>query len=91
MNKREYVSYVCAAGEFGRHLYRCAVENDYGSYQETVLISDGAAWITNMVEELFPDAQHILDLYHLKENVHTFSKSKFGMREDKYIPWAEDV
>ncbi len=44
-----------------------------------------------MAEELFPDAQHILDLYHLKENVRAFSKIKFGMKEDKYIPWAEEM
>lgn len=55
------------------------------------LLSDGAAWIANMAEELFPDARHILDLYHLKENVHAFSKIKFGMKEDKYIPWAEEM
>ena len=55
------------------------------------LLSDGAAWIANMAEELFPDAQHILDLYHLKENVRAFSKIKFGMKEDKYIPWAEEM
>ena len=91
IEKREYVSCVGAVGEFGKHLYRCAFENGYGSYQETVLISDGAAWIANMAEELFPDAQHILDLYHLKENVYAFSKSKFGMREGEYIPWAEEM
>lgn len=91
IEKREYVSYIGPAYEFSRHLYRCAVENGYGSYQETVLLSDGAAWIAGMAEELFPDAQHILDLYHLKENVYTFSKSKFGMNEEKYIPWAEKI
>lgn len=91
IEKREYVSHVGSAGEFGRHLYRCAVENGYGIYRETVLISDGAAWIANMAGELFPDAQHILDLYHLKENVYAFSKSKFGMDEGKYIPWAERI
>ena len=26
-----------------------------------------------MADELFPDAQRILDLYHLKENVYTLS------------------
>ena len=44
-----------------------------------------------MTEELFPDAQHILDLYHLKENVYNFAKNEFVMRENKYIPWAEEV
>lgn len=91
IEKREYVSYVGAASEFSRHLYRCAIENGYGNYQETVILSDGAAWIANMVEEFFPDAQHILDLFHLKENVYDFSKNKFGMDEAKYIPWAEQI
>lgn len=91
IEKREYVSYVGAASEFSRHLYRCAIENGYGSYQETVILSDGAAWIANMAEEFFPDARHILDLFHLKENVYDFSKNKFGMDETKYIPWAERI
>lgn len=86
IEKREYVSYIGSTYEFSRHLHRCAFENGYGSYQETLLLSDGATWIAGMAEELFPDAQHILDLYHLKENVHSFSKSKFGMNEEKYIP-----
>lgn len=91
IGKREYVSYVGAASEFSRHLYRCAIENGYGSYQETVILSDGASWIANMAEEFFPDAQHILDLFHLKENVYDFSRNKFGMNESKYIPWAERI
>lgn len=91
IERREYVSYVGAANEFSRHLYRCAIENGYGSYKETVILSDGAAWIANMAEEFFPDAQHILDLFHLKENVYNFSKNKFGMDETKYIPWAERI
>lgn len=89
--KKEYVSFIGSAGEFSRHLYRCAVENGYGDYKETVILSDGASWIANMAEELFPDAQHILVLYHLKENVYDFSKSKFGMDESKYVPWAERI
>ena len=91
IEKREYVSYVGAAAEFSRHLYRCAVENGYGAYKETVILSDGAAWIANMAETLFPDAQHILDLFHLKENVYDFGRNKFGMDESRYVPWAERI
>lgn len=91
INKREYVSYIGPAGEFKRHLYRCAVDNGYGEYKETVILSDGAAWIANMAEELFPDAQHILDLYHLKENVYDFAKNRFNFKENKYISWAAEI
>lgn len=89
--KREYVSYVGSVREFERHLYRCAIENGYGEYSETVLLSDGAAWIAGVADNLFPDAQHILDLYHLKENVYSFAKSKFAMDEAKYVPWANRI
>jgi hypothetical protein len=91
IQKREYTSYIGNASEFKKHLLACAVRNGYGQYKETVLISDGATWIRNMREELFPDAQQILDYFHLCENVHTFSKHIFGMDEAKYRPWANDI
>ena len=89
--KRDYVSYVGSVDEFKKHLYSCAIRNGYGRYRETVIISDGAAWIANMAAELFPDAQHILDLFHLKENVYGFAKCKFNLDESNYVPWAEKI
>ena len=89
--EKEYISYIGAASEFKKHLFALALRNGYGHYKETVILSDGATWIRNMVEELFPDAQQILDFYHMCENVHTFAKYLFKMDETKYRPWAKDV
>jgi len=91
ITERDYVSYVGSAAEFKKHLYRCPIRNGYSDYKETVVLSDGAAWIANMAEELFPDAQHILDLFHLKENVYDFAKNRFQFEEAKYVPWAERI
>jgi hypothetical protein len=91
INKKEYVSYVGSVQEFQKHLFACALRNGYGSFGKTVLISDGAAWIRNMKEQLFPDSQQILDYYHLCENVNNFAKIHFKMDEQKYRPWADDV
>lgn len=91
IRKREYVSYIGAAAEFKKHLLACALRNGYGRYRQTVILSDGAHWIANMAAELFPDAQHILDLYHLKENVYSFAKAKFRLDVTKYVPWAEEI
>ena len=66
IEKREYISFIGSVDEFKKHLYSTAINNGYGKYKDTVVISDGAAWIANMVTEVFPDAQHILDLFHLK-------------------------
>jgi hypothetical protein len=89
--KKEYVSYIGTASEFKKHLFACALRGGYGRFKETVLLSDGAAWIRNMAEELFPDAQHILDFFHLCENVNTYAKHIFNMDEPKYKAWAKDI
>jgi hypothetical protein len=55
-------------------------------YQVTVLL-----WIRNMKEELFSDAQQILDYYHLCENVSNFAKVIFDNIESNYRPWTEKI
>ena len=89
--KKEYVSYIGSAAEFKKHLLACAIRNGYGRYKETVVLSDGATWIRNLVDEVFHGAQQILDFYHLCENVNDFAKDIFKMDESKYKPWANDV
>jgi hypothetical protein len=89
IKKREYTAYVGSVTEFKKHLLSCALKNGYGNYEKTVLISDGATWIRNMREELFPDAQQILDYYHLCENVNTFAKHLFGVEPAQYAKWAD--
>jgi len=89
--KREYVSYVGGVDIFKWLLLSCAVRNGYGKYMKTIFIGDGATWIRNMVSELYPDAQQILDFFHLSENVYKFAKALFNMDEQRYRPWAEDL
>ena len=89
--KKEYTSYIGSVSEFKKYLYACAVKNGYKKYEKTIIISDGATWIRNMCEELFPEAIQILDLYHLCENTYSFAKVIFKNDEAKYVPWAEDI
>ena len=91
INKREYIAYIGSAHEFKKHLFHCALKNGYGEYEKTVLISDGATWIRNMKEELFPDAQQVLDYYHLCENVNAYAKHLFGPEHSQYAGWANQT
>lgn len=88
---REYISYIGSAEEFKKHLFACALRNGYGMYKETVILGDGATWIRTMAEELYPNAQQILDYFHLCENVSEYARHLFNMDETKYRPWAESV
>ncbi|MDR2094065.1 MAG: hypothetical protein LBP76_00920 [Treponema sp.] len=91
ITKQEYVSYLGSAEEFKKHLYDCALRNGYGQFRTTVIVSDGATWIRNIAEELFPDAEQILDLFHLKENIYRFGKYLFGDDGAGYTGWAETL
>jgi hypothetical protein len=93
--KREYISLIGSVTEFKKHVLRGAIDNGYPEYDRLVIISDGAEWIALMADELFgvdnESVVHILDYYHLCENVHSFAKAKFKMDEKKYRPWAEMI
>lgn len=91
IGKREYITLIGNVQDFKYHIFALAQRNGYGKFKNTVLISDGAAWIRNLKEELFPDAQQILDLFHLKENTYEFAKDIFNNDERQYMPWAENI
>jgi hypothetical protein len=77
--------------EFSKYIYECAVSNGYERYKNTVIVSDGAAWIKNMCEDIFPKATQILDFYHLAEHVYDAGKELFADDAKKYTPWAEHI
>ncbi|MDR1164496.1 MAG: hypothetical protein LBO66_01240 [Deltaproteobacteria bacterium] len=89
--QKDYVSYIGEASFFSKLMLSLAVRNGYGHYQDTVLISDGATWIRELKNMYFPDAQQILDFWHLCENVSNFSKTVFAMDESKYKPWSSEI
>jgi hypothetical protein len=91
IGKREYITYVGEVETFKKLLFALAIRNGYGQYEKAILISDGATWIRNMKEELFPDAQQILDFYHLVENTNNFAKAVFDLDDKIYKGWADNV
>jgi hypothetical protein len=87
--KKEYVSYLGSVIEFKKVLFDSAVKAGYGKVKKVVIIGDGAHWIWNMCSELFPDAECILDFYHMTENVFNYAKELFNHDEKKYTKWAD--
>lgn len=86
--RKECDSLIGTAEDFKGRVLNTALRAGYGQYVNTVVISDGAKWIRNLCEEVFPNATLILDLFHLKENVYDYAKHLFNYNEKKYKPWA---
>lgn len=91
ITRKEIAALIGPSDEFKKHALLAATKAGYGYLSETVIIGDGAAWIRDMSDELFPDATHILDLYHLKENIYSYSKFLHGQDDRKMIAWAQTV
>lgn len=91
ITKKEYVTYLGSVNEFKKALFDSAARAGYGKVKKVVVIGDGAHWIWNMCKELFPDAECILDFFHMTENVYDYAKELFSNNEKKYTKWAETV
>lgn len=89
ITKKEYMAYIGTSEDFKAFVLDAAVRAGYGKIKNVVVIADGATWIRNMCEEIFPDAVQILDLFHLKENIYDYAKYKYKGDASKYTPWAE--
>ena len=93
INKREYMAYIGGVDEFKWRWFALALSAGYGRYKETVILSDGAPWIRGVHEELFSDAQRILDLFHLKENTGEYFKALFpkDAQKPERKEWSDKI
>jgi hypothetical protein len=91
INKREYCSYIGSVDIFKKYVFSTALKNGLTRAKDIILINDGATWIRNIKEELFPEAQQILDFFHLSQHLYDFAKVYFDQIENKYKPWVEKL
>lgn len=58
------------------------------SRRKLVFICDGAKWLWNNIDDLYPESTQILDFYHCKEHICQFSKEYFknnSVQKQKFI------
>jgi transposase len=46
------------------------------------VLGDGAAWIWNLADDLFPAARQIVDLFHAKQHLSDVGKAIYGAGTD---------
>jgi len=52
-------------------------------------IGDGAAWIWNRVDEIYPKAKKVLDYYHCSQYLHDLANAQYGKESQKAREWVE--
>lgn len=74
--------------KFAQRVDREAKRRGLHQAPRRVAIADGSSWIWNIVEEQFPWAIQILDLYHAKEHLSDVAKEIYGASSDLARQWA---
>jgi hypothetical protein len=91
ITEKEYVSYLGSPDNFKKMLMKAAINVGYGTIENVVFIGDGAQWLWNMCDELFPEAVQILDFYHLSENIHNYAEYLYPDDEIQRKQWAKNA
>lgn len=55
--------------------------------RQLVVLGDGAVWIWNLADELFPAATQIVDLYHAREHVHDLAALATRLLRNSHPDW----
>ena len=73
---------------FAGRVSREASRRRYCETERTVVVADGAPWIWNIAQDLFPGAIQIVDRFHVKQTLHRTAQSIFGSTGEQAKPWA---
>ena len=84
-----YTGAIETAEEFGKRIYREALQRGWSRARKKVVIGDGAEWIWNLVAEHFPGAREIVDLYHARQHLWTVAHQLYPQEEVQQKAWRK--
>jgi len=77
-----------APSEFGQRVEREAQRRGFDRAKRRVVLGDGAPWVWNLADELFPGAIQIVDRFHAKQKLSDVAKSIFGPESGLGQEWG---
>lgn len=77
------------ASEFTQRVWREAQRRRFERAARRVVLGDGAPWIWNLAQELFPGATEIVDRFHVKQQLSEVAKALYPTAPRRAHQWAE--
>ena len=74
---------------FAQRVWRESQRRRFTQAERRVALGDGAPWIWNVVEELFPGTIQIVDRFHAKQHLSELSKALYGPTSPRAALWAK--
>jgi hypothetical protein len=82
-----YLATFEPAARFGQLVNAEARRRGAEHIRQLTVLGDGAVWIWNLADELFPAATQIVDLYHAREHVHDLATLATRLLRDSQPDW----
>jgi hypothetical protein len=82
-----YVGAIETAADFARRAKAEAVRRGLHRAAQVVVLGDGAPWIWTLATAQFPEAVHIVDLYHAREHLAGLGKLVYGAETAAAKDW----
>lgn len=73
---------------FWQRVEREARRRGFDRAPRQVILGDGAPWIWNLADELFPRAIQIVDLFHAKEHLSEVARAIYGASSELATAWT---
>jgi hypothetical protein len=89
MQQPSYEAALAEAEAFGWQLYAEARRRGLAQADEVIVIGDGAHWIWNVAEQLFPGATEIVDWYHASQYLWNAATAIHGDETSARSEWAQ--
>ena len=85
-----YLATFNPAERFGQLVDAEARRRGADHIRQLVALGDGAAWIWNLADQLFPAATQIVDLYHAREHVHELATLATRLLRGSHPDWLAE-
>jgi hypothetical protein len=75
--------------EFGQRLHWESLRAGLGRAKATLVVSDGAPWIWNLVQDRWGAATQVLDFYHASQHLWELGRALYGEDDEAVARWVE--
>lgn len=75
--------------EFSERVWREATRRRFPQAERRGVLADGAPWIWNLTQELFPEALQIVHRFHAKEHLSNLAQTLYGPADPRAPTWAK--
>jgi hypothetical protein len=82
-----YIATFEPAAAFQRLVKAEGIRRGADHARQLTVIGDGAAWIWNLAAATFPEATHIVDLFHAREHLHSLTRALEFTLLDRRDQW----